>query len=208
MNMKYRELYHLFCEQERNRPKEHLTAYITFAPESFAPDSNYTQRERTYVVSSDNKAFRPHTGGFSIFASCLDENSDPCIRLDQYMADIHGGKNGWIVEDCCLVGWVLLSSNERELRQPKVFYQREPAVEAMLRELCDTNGCIDYEDARSLFDEHEGNIVDCGYGTTPCSAWLNDSASGNWDWLIRTVRIYTPLNIVVDDIHEEGQDNP
>ena len=41
--MKYRELYNLFCEHERNSPKHHLTAYITFAPESFAPDANYTK---------------------------------------------------------------------------------------------------------------------------------------------------------------------
>ena len=205
--MQYRELYRLFCEHERSRPKEHLTACITFASVSFAPGSNYTQRERTYIVSSDNKAFRPHTGGTSIFARCLDEKSNPCIRLDQYMADIHGGKNGWLVEDCCLLGWMLLSSNERELRQSKLYYQRETAVEAMLRELCEVSGCDDYEDVKALFDQHQGEIMDCGYGTTPCSAWLNDGATGNWDWMIRAVRIYSPLKIVMDDIRVGAEDN-
>lgn len=197
MNMKYRELYHLFCEHERNRPKEHLTAYITFAPESFAPGSNYTQRERTYVVSSDNKAFRPHTGGFSIFASCLDENSDPCIRLDQYMADIHGGKNGWIVEDCCVICWLLQSANERNLWLPKIFFSQEEAVEAMLRDLS-KEGDLQYEDVKNAYDQH-GDFEDDAYGMTPSSAWLNADRTGNRDWQIRQLRVYGPHRIQFDE---------
>ena len=52
---------------------------------------------RTYAVSSDNKAFRPNIGGYSIYASSLD-GSDPCVRLEQYMASEYGGKNGWQIE--------------------------------------------------------------------------------------------------------------
>jgi len=198
--MEYRELYKLFCRHENSKSEWPLTAHITFAPESFAPDANYTERERTYVVSSDNKAFWPRTGGFSIFASCLDERSDPCIRLDHYMADVHGGKNGWIVEKCCLIGWLLQSSNERELRQPKIFFQHERAVEAMLRELCDVSGCNDYDDVKALFDQYQGEIVEHGFGTTSCSAWLNDGATGNWDWQIRMIHIHDPLHIEFESI--------
>ena len=36
-------------------------------------------------------------GGYSVYASCLD-GSDPCVRLDGYMFDEHGGENGWKIE--------------------------------------------------------------------------------------------------------------
>ena len=38
-------------------------------------------------------------GGYSIYGGSLD-GSDPCVRLEQYMADECGGKNGWKVERC------------------------------------------------------------------------------------------------------------
>lgn len=38
-------------------------------------------------------------GGYSIYASSLD-GSDPCVRLEAYMADEHGGKDGWKIERC------------------------------------------------------------------------------------------------------------
>lgn len=57
---------------------------------------------RTYAVSSDNKAFRPNIGGYSIYASSLD-GSDPCVRLEQYMASEYGGKNGWQIERCYMM---------------------------------------------------------------------------------------------------------
>lgn len=41
-----------------------LDAFVTFTEDSF--DKPYTKRERTYLLSSDNKAFRP-AGGYSIF---------------------------------------------------------------------------------------------------------------------------------------------
>ncbi len=57
---------------------------------------------RTDAVSSDNKAFRPNMGGYSIYASSLD-GSDPCVRLEQYMASEYGGKNGWQIERCYMM---------------------------------------------------------------------------------------------------------
>ena len=38
-------------------------------------------------------------GGYSIFASAID-GSDPMVRLEQFMADEKGGKNGWKIERC------------------------------------------------------------------------------------------------------------
>ena len=41
-------------------------------------------------------------GGYSIYASSLD-GSDPCVRLEQYMASEYGGKNGWQIERCYMM---------------------------------------------------------------------------------------------------------
>ena len=59
----------------------------------------YSEEQRTYAVSSNNKAFIEGMGGYSIYASSLD-GSDPCVRLEAYMADEHGGKDGWKIERC------------------------------------------------------------------------------------------------------------
>ena len=71
--------------------------YIVFSSDSF--EKSYSEEARTYVVSSDNKAFQPNMGGYSIYASSLD-GSDPMIRLERYMAAEKGGKDGWKIERC------------------------------------------------------------------------------------------------------------
>lgn len=55
--MNYHELKELFLSHESSSPDTHLTGYITFS--SFGPDNHKTYKweSRTYVVSSDNKAF-------------------------------------------------------------------------------------------------------------------------------------------------------
>ena len=98
--MTYSELKSTFQELKRTSPKENLTAHITFTEDSFA--RSYSLLSRTYSVSSDNKAFWCHTGGYSIFAWCLDPTSDQGVRLDWYMAE-EGIKNGWKVEDCYIL---------------------------------------------------------------------------------------------------------
>lgn len=100
--MTYPELKDLFCKHEADCPRIHLIAHIVFA--NFGPDNRktYSQLERTYVVSSDNKAFQSGKSGYSIFGSCLD-GTDQGVRLDLYMRDEHGGKNGWTVEDCYVI---------------------------------------------------------------------------------------------------------
>ena len=88
-----------FREFENNH-KEHLTGYVVFTEDSF--DKPYSEKSRTYVISSDNKAFQSGMGGYSVYASCLD-GSDPCVRLDGYMFDEHGGENGWKIEKCYML---------------------------------------------------------------------------------------------------------
>lgn len=72
---------------------EHLCGYIVFAQSSF--DKPYSELSRTYVISSDNKAFKPSAGGYSIYGSCLD-GTDQNIRLEEYMR----GEKAWHIERC------------------------------------------------------------------------------------------------------------
>lgn len=94
--MTYHELKKKFQEAEASG-KEHLTGYIVFTKDSFTQD--YPEGSRTYVVSSNNKAFIPGMGGYSIFATALD-GTDAGVRLDWYMKDEHGGDHGWKIERC------------------------------------------------------------------------------------------------------------
>lgn len=101
----YKELASLFRAREiANRcvpyhEKKHLTGCIVFTEDSFTEP--YSLEARTYAVSSDNKAYQPNMGGYSIFGSAID-GSDPGVRLDWYMAAEHGGADGWRVDYCYL----------------------------------------------------------------------------------------------------------
>ena len=64
--MNYSELKQLFRELKRTSPRDNLTAHIIFTEDSF--NKPYPLLSRTYAVSSDNKAFWPGMGGYSIFA--------------------------------------------------------------------------------------------------------------------------------------------
>lgn len=92
-NKKYVEFRDL-C-YEANSKGEEIIAHITFTEDSFL--DYYTDEQRTYVVSSNNKLFKGDSNGFSFYGSCLD-GSDRGIRLDMYMRDIYGGENGWAIE--------------------------------------------------------------------------------------------------------------
>lgn len=107
--MTYKELKNIFCEHEKQHPVESLIGYIVFKPESFKRD--YSLESRTYEVSSGNKAFMPNMGGYSILASAID-GSDSGVRLEQYMAEECGGKNGWVVDYCYIIENTLTSNAE------------------------------------------------------------------------------------------------
>ena len=93
--MTYGEMAARFREAERHG--KHLDGLITFSEDSFTKP--YSLEARTYMVSSQNKAFQPNMGGYSIFGSALD-GSDSYVRLEQYMASEKGGKDGWKIERC------------------------------------------------------------------------------------------------------------
>lgn len=98
--MNYSELKQIFRDLKRNSPKEDLTAHIIFTEDSFA--TKYPLLSRTYRFDSDNKAFWPSMGGYSIFAWCLDKNSDQGVRLDWYMAE-ERNPGGWKVQECYIL---------------------------------------------------------------------------------------------------------
>ena len=98
--MNYSELKQIFRELKATSPRDDLTAHIIFTEDGFA--TKYPLLSRTYRISSDNKAFWPNMGGYSIFGYCLDVTSDQGVRLDYYMAE-ERDINGWKVEDCYIL---------------------------------------------------------------------------------------------------------
>ena len=73
--------------------KEKLKGVVVFTKDSFG--NPYTEEERSYKFTSDNKGFLPGQLSNSIFADCLDM-SDLGVRLDWYIHD-------WKVEYCYLL---------------------------------------------------------------------------------------------------------
>lgn len=97
--MTYKDLKQTFRKLKQDSPKEDMTAHIIFTADSFTKP--YPLLSRTYWLSSDNKAFWPHMGGYSIFGYCLD-GTDQGTRLDWYMVE-EGNYYGWEVEDCYIL---------------------------------------------------------------------------------------------------------
>ena len=62
---------------------KHLDGVVVMTEDSW-PDQ-YPLEARAYCVNSDNKAFQPNMGGYSIYGSSAD-GTDSLVRLEQYMA--------------------------------------------------------------------------------------------------------------------------
>lgn len=191
--MEYKQLKEMLFQHESKNPNSHLTACVTFA--SFGPNvkTEYPWSSRTYIISSDNKAFRPGMGGYSIFGKCLD-GTDPYLRLDRLMKDEHGGKDGWVVEDCGIAGYVLLESYDYGISTPKLFYTYSDTLECMLSLLAKA-GDLDAGQLKKDFASAKGLFEEGFYGAGQDSAWLSDS-SLDWHWKIQPVCIYEPLKLV------------
>lgn len=94
--MTYYEMKDRFVENERKGGAP-LTGYIVFSSDSFKEP--YSETERTYVVSSKNKAYMPNMGGYSIYGSSLD-GSDKNVRLEQFIDAEYPNMGQWKVERC------------------------------------------------------------------------------------------------------------
>ena len=74
-----------------------LKGVIVFTEDSF--DKPYTETERSYMTTSDNKFFFSNMISNSIYADCLD-GKDLGVRLDWYM---YGNDDNWKVDYCYLL---------------------------------------------------------------------------------------------------------
>lgn len=198
--MEYKLLKQLLSQHESEYPKTHLTACITFA--SFGPmnKKEYPWESRTYLFSSDNKAFQPNKGGYSIFGNCLD-GTDQGVRLEQYIQEEHGGKDGWVVEDCGIVGYQLVECDDCNISTPKLFYTRDEALECMLSRLAET-GELDAVQLKTRFALTKNVIREDQYGANQNSAWLIGHCV-DWHWKIQPVYIYGPMKMMFPEAGEK-----
>ena len=135
--MKYQELNEILCKAAKE--KRVVEAFVTFTPDSF--EDTYTQLERTYLFTSNNKAFAsPSCSGYSIFGDCMD-GKDSGVRLERYMADEKGGKDGWKVENCGIIKYQLLSTHEREMSVVGYYDTLKDANRAMWLKMADAVHC-------------------------------------------------------------------
>ena len=74
-----------------NPDADSITAHIVISADSF--DEEYTEAERTYVITSNNNAFRDDKKGDAIIISAVD-GTDNDVRLDWYDWEI---ESAWIV---------------------------------------------------------------------------------------------------------------
>lgn len=66
----------------KGKDKSPLRAVVVFSESTFSKP--FTETERSYCFSSDNKGFLPNMNSSSIFGSCLD-GTDNNIRLNDYI---------------------------------------------------------------------------------------------------------------------------
>lgn len=99
----YKELKEAFFNfnKTHNYAKEAIKGVIVFREDNW-PNDNYSLESRSYVVSSNCKAFVSSMSGYSIFGSSIDR-SDRGVRLDQYIDIEYGGKDGWHIDYCYLI---------------------------------------------------------------------------------------------------------
>lgn len=80
-----------------NKPSKWQEAVIVFTEDSFSKP--FTEEERSYAISSDDKYFDPRMGGSSLYGDCLD-GKDDCVRLDIYMKRLPEEGRRWKPEYC------------------------------------------------------------------------------------------------------------
>lgn len=165
-----------------------LVCKATFGP---FENPSYTQLDRTYAVSSNNKAFLPNRLGFSIFGTCLN-GKDPHVRLEHYMRQ----PNGWVPGECCLIFYQLQCVNDREFLQPSLYPPQRQAIASMLQDLC-THGRLEFDDVLAAFDNGNGQISSNEFEASRSSAWLNAGSAGNWDWVIQPIYLYDTKKLAV-----------
>ena len=95
VEMSYAELSSLF-RSVNEKGLSPIAGYVVFSAESF--EKSYNEESRTYLISSNSKAYKSGMGGYSIYGSCIN-GSDHNIRLEGYMR----GNNAWKIEKCYML---------------------------------------------------------------------------------------------------------
>lgn len=72
------------------------TAIVVFKPTSTL--EGLDEEHRSFRITSDNKAFNPHAGGYSLFGTSLSSPTES-VRLDLAMRD-EDKESRWIVDYC------------------------------------------------------------------------------------------------------------
>lgn len=178
--MNYAELRDILCEAAK--AKTEVTAFATFTPDGFKQP--YPQVARTYLFTSNNKAFIANASGYSIFSWCLD-GTENGIRLERYMRDEKGGPDGWKIETCGLVKYMLITKRNGNMRIIGSFPTENMANRAMWQDMAATYGCPD--DELSEYVEAGKVSGTCYFGKV--SAWIKTGESLNEqvDWSISPV---------------------
>lgn len=195
--MNFQTLKKALCEA--NKLGKKVEGYITFTQKYRS--SFCSVAGRTYVISSDSKAFSMWSLGKPLFGTTLDK-SDLAAPLDRYMQP-HDGHLGWEIEDCGLVVYELIATFERKTKVLGVYSSHEEAFRAMRESFERAVGAT--KGIHVYLSENEGEF-------SPDSAWANDAGpeDGNCDWQIvpflNNGLTLTPVQQVLDNAEAEAHD--
>ena len=185
------------CYNANSKEKE-IEGYVTFTEDSFLKP--YSWAERTYVFSSNNKAFNPKMNSTSCWA-CSEDGSDNNVDIDAYMR----GKDGWEVEDSGIVQYQLVVHNDDSMNHTVlgVFPTYKTAKEKMRDEISSIGISFDADLDAYMKDHPEAHLG-------KYNAFI-EKYGVNYTWTI--FRIFTDeygikaITIPEDDVHFFREDN-
>lgn len=170
--MEYKTLRKILCNAAASG--KIVEAFVTFTAASLGFDEKEAELTRTFIFTSQEKAFNPDADDYSIFGDSLDCSSKS-IRLESHMKDEKGGPDGWDIQNCGIVKYMLTSVYDRNMCVMGYYDTEEEASHAMWKDMAETVGCKPDELA-AYIDAH-GN--DCSFDTS--SAWLNKDGDSDWN---------------------------
>lgn len=180
--MKYNELVTEFCRA--NEEGKTIEGYIVFSPDSF--EKPYPLQSRTYLLSSDNKAFKNGMTSNSIFGSALD-GSDNGVRLDLYMKDA-SVPDGWDIEDCGLMSYQVFETYDRSTTSKGTFPTHSMAYQAMMSLIKSAFG--DSE------DDIKKRIEEKTCGVSSSGGWAKNVGKRGYDFSWRIVRLFNDGRLI------------
>ena len=201
--MTYQQLKGIFCDHEYGNPTSHLTGHVIFS--HFGPDCGTPcdEARRTYLIRSSNEAFLPRSKSNSIYGYCLGDyksKGNHLALLSDCMEDEDGGENGWGIEDCCLLGYLLTGSAGRTSFPPQLHYAYWDALTAMLQGLADIHG-VDMPDLKQKLVANGFRYEQDTFGIYADHAWL-ENPDGLCLWNVHRVQIFSPTAIHIDKMEE------